>query len=1535
MGGTTFLNLKKMSRNFSVWYEVKNSNIFRKDNQLVNVGVNTQGGAGETKNITSLTINLKKSSYPLFPEAEDKKLLNITNEQSVIHIKTPFLRGPNGEYLKQGWIVKEEDYLSQSDLEGDVPVLKSWLTKNLKDGVVTGSSLKKLTVNVEVDSFKDVVNVAFNVLRKENRNLMVKDIYAKKRFAGSTGFLKKFLNVDNDGKHLYNGTLNDLFEDYMIRQTVEILDLSEDPWKIQIELARALLEKKKLSLPVRAIDLAPFFIYSFPEDPISKKFVAEVYGSGDGDLGTRPFIQFSEFDDNCDVQVAIERAVGIVKVTEIYGQIVADKALSEISYIEDRILPEMREKLADDKPVIVKYITLDPKKCTLINSKDYRQLEKEYQGQGLILSYINTNEYGISPLIIPGESVIYHQRTEHRFNFLAKYNVALINFNIAHALENKWLEFKFWETYCQGFMPKVVLLSHLISKTSDPYNVTPEEFVKVANAEFPNGFVAKNIWDYNGDESIIYHKRDIVGLTEKYRASGFREYVDKVKQSLLGCEPIEDLNEQIKKMKHFLGWKIERLLNNSHETMLQEFKQIYREFRVECNGGICPEELVNFDEVRCAKDKSKEIDRVGKVILTDFRKCHDKVPENLRGMPLTSDVALLKDQTVSCFETNPGGNSWLLHNTDLLNAHNKFLKKYPQFYKKNKKLQDGMTPVEQMNYLKDMLKTWGVDVKTESERFGWLRDRITDVDHVLPHELDLPKMNSIEKNPKTRKTKFVLVTRLVDSSFEVALKYINKQMDSENRFLELFLHLISLKPLMPERGKEMVETMKKAFIKKEKDNLLEDKERLLKNYRNVYFESRIKKVASKFKKLVSLFYVILLFDLPANDLYEAVTIYQNWFLKKDLTLSSLSTLLFQVDTTDFSKFDKLVTEKFPIASLGQFKKWSTQFSDALKFLYKLKRLNLNLAPKFNVVDLLKEWIPKLRTAITLFSEDEKLDSSVRRLIIDNVLDVIDIVSDYGLFKLSNSVYDVEFKFLNNVLEKADTILTNVQLPRVIYALSLMHTEGDKFNESERVKALKIKFLEAQNDKGYWGETKKLATTFNTLLAFLNFNGLNFVKSEHFGELANRHEWRENLKNRGAFQKDPTYKQLSYFKLLKAPLDLLPYVKQGAVSNGIKFLESSFEKFDKNDHLDDRLNYVHAVTNVIYMGPSLTEEQRGILAGIYEKFKNGKEKLIKPIMEKFEPYIQKFEDESKEYSKADILDLGVFLVGKMEDIIDLRNLNLCDELEKIVRKLNAFWIKQVEAHKITKEELGKTLFKNFDMYDFNVFEGIVKNMQYEFAYKQFIKFENKFVDVMGALHGAHRLQFKIPGFSYSKFMKDWIERVRKVYRPVQSNPKIAVKGSVQAKAYKSLLYLVTHVLYSINDFSLYKIPKKHYIPEFDFLKQALSDTIYIVKNNDILGELVDCLRLFSGEELDDFTQELITRAQVFIVNRQKAGGGFPEGGVNSDIHATHTALTALVNHEYANHENDDQLNDFGKPLSFASYKKKLNKSGLLLLPHERK
>eukprot|EP01080_Neovahlkampfia_damariscottae_P000706 gene706-8958_t len=708
---TTFINLPKKSRDVQLEFFYKPD---RKHSDLQK----------EASSYGKVLTN--GSSYKVFKTTFGN--LTMVPEKTT----TQFYKSPNGLLAHQGWIQKKEQLPTKKYLNGDLKKLQ-----NLRSKI---GNFKSYKVNVKVPSKNPTFlrNVLINRLREENTQFIVVENFIKKgRFHYSQKLLEKLFDKDVLGALTYKPTMKNLFDDFIIRQGLEVSNSKiRNIWSQPIEKLRNEFLKLKTFKGQYQIDITPVLMKAFPKDEITKKLTSFGYES-------QNYIQFNEFKH--DFVASVKRVVGFIKATEYLGYFVADNAISEVAHVEVHLLSQIRKFLSVGKDPYIKYLVWDYEKCPEIHFPEYN-LKKLYTKQNFIMGFIANEIHGHAPLVVPGESLVWHQRTEHRFSLIGKYNPALINYNIAHWLENKWFEYKYYERYCPGAMPKTRLLSDLLPKGVSNINVPPEIFLKVANENFPQGWILKGVYDYNSIVHRLTHKTDVLKLYNGYIKSDFDLFEKNAKKNLFGCEPVEDLNGATENHPHFQGSKIFKKLANAKEVFLQEWMDIKVEYRSECATGECP--LESFSDAFVGGTKFDLKRKFGRAY-SFFQGCINKIPAQVRGMPLTADVCEKKDGSFSIIETNPGGNGWLIHNSpDITRRHNKFLREFPEILEADAigKI-SGLSPEGQMKYIENMMKKWNYTFEEYATHFTpRLPDRLLDI-KVKVHQIRKNRLETQKKRP--------------------------------------------------------------------------------------------------------------------------------------------------------------------------------------------------------------------------------------------------------------------------------------------------------------------------------------------------------------------------------------------------------------------------------------------------------------------------------------------------------------------------------------------------------------------------------------------------------------------------------------------------------------------------------------------------------------------------------------------------------------------------------------------------------------------
>lgn len=1052
-GGTTFLNLRRLSRKCSIDYEYKNPTLKIPPGLVTHLSkaLNTTNTVVRGENVHFLDIPVLGSI-----------------ELTPTKLSTEFINSPNGHHYYQGWITKESDYYSSTVETGDENSVKA-LIESLESFAVIQNAIR---VNVEVDPTPLFLrNLMMNMFHPENRKWMIKENNFVKCSTYTPGFLKKLLSI-KDGHFDYNPTIDELFEDFLIRQTAEKLGLQErKSWNYPLEDIRAFIRSSNLfnSKFVRergnwALDITPVLMSWKPDDEVSMALSLH--------LKSGNYVQFREFGGSVDI--AIRRAVGIVKVTEEYGSFIHDSLVSQVCYLELKTIKKLRAKILKNEVIVFKYITWDPETCSHTNRKRSAKVRKLYKLDNLVLGYIAVNLYGISPLVLPGQSVVWHQRTEHRFNIIGMYNPALISFNVGHLLENKYFESLYYNTYCNGIFPKTIHVKDILSDGFTKNSVSLDVFLEAANKTFPKGWVVKGIWDYNGAGDVLSHLLQHHKIMKSYLDSPYPNYAQKVEKLNFGCEPVEDLYAILRTGMHFQAWKIERLLNNINDTMLQEFTPPFREYRVECYAGQCPFNHMSDDE---HEDKAENKLKWKSRVLEQFTKCLGKIPERIRGIPLTSDVALLKDmKTVKIFETNPGGNGYLYHHEfTLLRQHNKFLKEYQQLVgwdSESTEIQRGLTPEEQMLYISDLLKQWGIDLGKYERRFTMLRDRIIDDLYIIPKGVDLQRINST--SPQTYAPARVSIGKRY-KQIRYALEYIRDKYEKIHLNQQEFMLFLKSSSLLKEGMSSHINDLHKGIVKRffsTNATLISSVLNEIKVLSNINMNDQGKiELLQSMTRNIDLVHTFQIMNLPTEELESE--------LKKAHALVSQVP---DVGTKMFPRFN-LVSYRQLEAQIERIRKSQLQdreltdlsnnleeFADSIDILRNFERSGFAL-PGVNLSDVLKNWIPVLRTAYEIIPSASAKPQEAKwiplfKSVVHTISHLLQVLSDESFFQLDTQLYSLEYQYLIQAMPNIQATKNVELIGNALDAIMTFSTDEDP-KILDLINGARNVIIAQQNHHGAW------------------------------------------------------------------------------------------------------------------------------------------------------------------------------------------------------------------------------------------------------------------------------------------------------------------------------------------------------------------------------------------------------------------------------------------------------------------------------------
>jgi hypothetical protein len=116
-----------------------------------------------------------------------------------------------------------------------------------------------------------------------------------------------------------------------------------------------------------------------------------------------------------------------------------------------------------------------------------------------------------------------------------------------------------------------------------------------------------------------------------------------------------------------------------------------------------------------------------------------------------------------------------------------------------------------------------------------------------------------------------------------------------------------------------------------------------------------------------------------------------------------------------------------------------------------------------------------------------------------------------------------------------------------------------------------------------------------------------------------------------------------------------------------------------------------------------------------------------------------------------------------------------------------------------------------------------------------------------------------------------------------------------RGYPQLIYAVTHVVYALNDYGLYRLRPSWLPHEFAFLKNNLRQSI-ADRDPETTGEFLDTLKAFGLTQADP----LIRAGMDFVLSRQRHDGSWGEPDEDdcyTPYHATWTAIGGLMDYAH--------------------------------------
>lgn len=604
--------------------------------------------------------------------------------------------------------------------------------------------------DVDWNQILDLIRVFYHPdhLKQMHDRLQIKPIRLQYLLPLTDRLLEKLRNPG------YKASARSLYDDIIYRQSLEILGDSE-AWTMPIGKARKKLLGYTHPIVPQVVKqtllrMSSLLMWALPEDPMSKMYFESGWAVG------RPLVEWRAWNSDFQVLSAYKQALGLMSATDEFGYFDHDHLLAAMSGLTLKTIRKMRKDsdLATQKaPLIFRYFLGNIKK---VNHAEYTDMKIPY-GDSLV-TFLPMFEVGKKPVVIPGESVVFHRLPAHAQTIYGKYNPVLVNPYLIQALENKYTEFKFWNEYAPNSMPETVILRE-IAKPEDRIEVV----VARLNQMYPHGWVLKGSWDLGSEKSIITSNMDIVQLVNEYLASDFDLYYQRIHSQMIqtNVAPEYELN-MLKQHPNYIGWKLHRLFHNFDLSIVQEKVEILREFRVEVvaghvlgNGSTLDRYFYEY-KYDSSGTKLSGYKAPPKAMVQAVEKYAqdlvNRLPAEFRGMTFGMDIAVLKDGRTIMIESNPGGNSNFLfeeENESVL-ALGQFLKKYPRLLKEGK-IFLGLEPRAQMAYIDQKFKEWGIDQETGYPGFEFLEDKIVDHEFIV-RDASQYNHSTVKKKKASNKT---------------------------------------------------------------------------------------------------------------------------------------------------------------------------------------------------------------------------------------------------------------------------------------------------------------------------------------------------------------------------------------------------------------------------------------------------------------------------------------------------------------------------------------------------------------------------------------------------------------------------------------------------------------------------------------------------------------------------------------------------------------------------------------------------------------
>lgn len=474
----------------------------------------------------------------------------------------------------------------------------------------------------------------------------------------------------------------------------------------------------------------PLFSY----DPDSKELVYR-----------RP--QKSTTSSSAGIDLVRRELAGLIASAQRYGIYDHDTLLSQLSGIEISEIVKLREAAyfarTNQKPLLVSFIFAEYER----QARDSATSPQKTVAAGDSWSVlINPSIEGIRPLHLPSDSIVWHRFSHQASSLLGGYNPALANAKLSLMIENKWVEYLFWEKYAPGAMAKTEILSGLFSSRPDPGDAQSR-----LNSQFPEGWVLKGAFDWATGPMVLTNSTDLATAVDQYKTGTFDAHLASLNADRYKMDP-DDYVEALQKHNDYKGYRAQRLLKRYERTIVQSRINIKSEYRVEVingqvvGGNSTVERYAYVDEnpktfwdkqpTRITTDP--EALRAKKQVEIFAQNIMSRLPSELRMLSAAMDIAITKEGRLYLIEANAGGNSgYLSFRAASRRAVEKKL--LDDFAKSDRPGEQGLRVSEQVRFIDRFLNENKINVTEHYPDFDW-----------TPKGLHLKTLESVRLNQPAR-----------------------------------------------------------------------------------------------------------------------------------------------------------------------------------------------------------------------------------------------------------------------------------------------------------------------------------------------------------------------------------------------------------------------------------------------------------------------------------------------------------------------------------------------------------------------------------------------------------------------------------------------------------------------------------------------------------------------------------------------------------------------------------------------------------------